>query len=352
MKERSYSQKGVWAGILLCVLAFLLCWFGLGLMFAAALIGIVYAMSDLTGAALASASVLLGTITRFGLNATPLTLILCILPGWLYVVLLRRDLPCVKAMRIAFAAGCAMLLASACILRLLIHGDVIDAMIAQTQQWFAALPLEVRLQVLANLRGFQGASTINGFQAMGLLLQQQTIMDAALSQLGRWLHLFMPAVMTVGALLMALWGYCVPLYIMTGAGSSRKHPAKPLASWRLPLDALAAAPLLSLVCRVLYGSGLEIGADSAFYVFWDLTSILYAIQGLSAIGRSLRRSKTSRTRKNFTYVSLIVLAHIMPQALTILCAIGASSAVFGSQGMLRRLSQKDQQFHDKGDGEK
>lgn len=142
----------------------------------------------------------------------------------------------------------------------------------------------------------------------------------------------LPGLLFSGALITAL--LCAPL-LAVGRGAD----CRPFREWALPVSTTGGLLLILLVSFALSEMGVQ-GADVAFQAVFDIAIVGFCVQGLASFARRLHQGGKGPGMQRSMVAVLAVLACF--GASLYLAIYGCASALFGSRGAIKQLSQKNQ----------
>ena len=201
-------------------------------------------------------------------------------------------------------------------------GDAIARVLDLLPQSLRTLPTEFLDQLIASLPE-QIASGMTAESFIGFF-------DEAVAQLKPVYQSNLPGLLFGGALVSAL--ICAPAMAV-----ARGADCAPIRDWALPASTTGGLLLILLVSFVLSEAGMQ-GADVALQAVLDIVVIAFCVQALSSFARRLHLSGKSIGMQSGVLAVLAVLAWF--GASLYLALYGCASALFGSRGALKQLSQK------------
>lgn len=192
------------------------------------------------------------------------------------------------------------------------------------QESLRTLPAESLNRLLASLPAeFASGMTVEGFIEN---------LERAVEQLVPLYQHNLPGLLFGGAMITAL--LCAPL-LAVGRGADYR----PFREWALPASATGGLLLILLVSFALNEVGVQ-GAEVAFQAVFDIVIVAFCVQGLASFARRLHQGGKSTGMQHGVVALLAVLAWF--GASLYLALYGCASALFGSRGALKLLSQRNQ----------
>ncbi len=280
-----------------------------------------------TIAHLAAAGVLLGE------HFLLMLLVSGTLPALLCMRMIALKRPFFEQMKLGVAAFLGGMLLAVTVAYLSFGGNMIERMADALKAQFALMPDAfftpfVDMINSALSTGIPGVKmmTVQSYRAQisGILdlmseLYQQTLPGALLSG----------AALT--GVLSVLWGNWLQARRGLATNESYVGPTR----WFLPRNVTLGLTLMWVAAFVLSQTGYAQG-ETVYYTVYSLASLAFFIQALGALDRFFFRRGTPDGRRRALLVIALILGLLFRFINTLLFAIGAGSALFGSHGAFRR----------------
>lgn len=236
--------------------------------------------------------------------------------------------PFFEQLRIAVAAFMLGILLAVGLLYLSFGGNAIvralEMLPQLMQESMRALPTESLNRLLASLPAeFASGMTVESFIDN---------LERAIAQLAPLYQHNLPGLLFGGALITAL--LCTPL-LAVGRGAD----CRPFREWALSASTTGGLLLILLVSFVLSETKVQ-GAEVAFQAVFDIAVVAFCVQGLASFARRLHQGGKGVGMQRGLVAVLAVLAWF--GASLYLALYGCASALFGSRGAIKQLSQKNQ----------
>ena len=273
-------------------------------------------------------------------------LLMFVAPGIFMIALAKRKLPFAKGLTIAIGAQLIGIAATMAMLHLRVGGDLIAAGLNWLRDALAELPGAVVGQslIMMGRYGLFGADTGIDFQRIFLTAtEQKQLLDLLFSLLDQSFRLELVSMLLCSGVATGLIGYSIGARRIYNRRDLRPYLSDMqaaasylrLSAWRLRPDMIIGLPAIAIICRIAYSMGMA-GMDAAFRAMLNLTYLAFAVQGLSAIARRMRFSPYGKRRRYALFIFLILLAR------TLLTVIGIYSALFGSEGLISKRIEQEQ----------
>lgn len=228
-----------------------------------------------------------------------------------------------------------------------VRGSLIDALVHALRASVEALPGDL----LGTVLGIWGQTGLFGPNAAGIdftraltAVERVQVLDGFARTLTALLQMsFVSMLLTSGALTGAV------SYLLAARVAHRRalvpsvdyrHPR----GWRLTPGLIIGPPACALACAIAHRLGLR-GADAAARAFFDLSGLLFLVQGIGAADRRLHEVRVPKRYRTFTLVLLtLVGAYFLRIA-------GVFSALVGSKGLVTQYIKRHAGRNGKGDGD-
>ncbi len=193
-------------------------------------------------------------------------------------------------------------------------------------------PLVEAVNSALSMSGVQtaGRVTVESYRS-----QISGVLDLMQQTYGRTL----PGTLLSGALLSGaastLWGN----WTQARRGLATNESFAGMSRWYLPSRVTVGALALCAIGFVMARSDYSSGATVYVTVF-HLSAALFGIQAVAAMDRRMLEAGRSLGRRRTLLTILVIGALLIQMLSTFLFIVGASSALFGSHGVIRRWKQK------------
>lgn len=207
--------------------------------------------------------------------------------------------------------------------------NLIGQVIRTLEEQIASIPEEFFRTVLA----------YSGLDASGYSMTElRSLYTGILGQMEKYYVYFLPGRLLSGAALTSVLGVLWGNWLMARRGDATAQSYISLENWRLPAKVSIGALALLLVSFLMAGSGFSMGG-TAFYTVYDLATLAFAIQTAASLCRRMKQGGF-RPGARITLTCLIVLLPLALNAGFLLCIYGVASALFGSEGLIRKAIER------------
>ena len=261
------------------------------------------------------------------------------LPALACIRLIALKRPFFEQLRLDLAAHLLGMLAAVTVAYLSFGGNMIDRMADALKRQFDLMPDSFFTPFVDMVNS---ALSTGGFPDVSAMT-----VESYRAQIGGFLSLMsevyqqsLPGALLSGAaltgVLSALWGNW--LRARRGLATSESYIGP--AQWFLPRNVTLGLTLMWLAAYILSETRYAQG-ETVYYTVFSLASLAFFIQALAAIDRFLFRRGAQDARRRRLVTLALALGILFRFVNTILFAIGAGSALFGSHGAIRRPPQRD-----------
>lgn len=214
-------------------------------------------------------------------------------------------------------------------------GRLMDALGSQ----FDRMPDSFFVPIVEALNSALSGAEFAGFGTM-TVARYRSMLTAVLEVARQTYQAALPGALLSGAALSGVLSVTWGSWLLARRGLATNESYQPLCRWFLPHDLTFGLTLIWVVAYVLAQTGYASG-DSVYTTAYDLVSLAFYIQALSAIDRFMRR----RGAKNGGRHALVMVAAVLGLTVRIvglaMFIIGALSALFGSHGSIRAARNRD-----------
>ena len=300
----------------------------------------LWARAGMIPAGLMIAATAASAFWLMGLQVALMLLLAACLPAAAVMALAARREPFFRQLKTAIIAYAAGLVAATLIAYAVFGGGMVARFVNLLRAEYdrmpdaAMQPLVEWINAMLAVRGGEGLApmTVEGFRAQlnGVLdLMQRTYAQA------------LPGALISGAVLS---GMLTPLWCnwtMARQGLATNESFVGMSGWYLPPRITFGALTLWLAGMILMYGGYASGA-TVYLTIGQVTGAIFAVQALCALDRRMLRADRNLGRRRALIGLLAVLALLFRSLGTVLCYIGAASALFGSHGAVSMWMKKRQ----------
>lgn len=252
----------------------------------------------------------------------------------LRLIALKR--PFFDQMKIAVAVYLVGMLSAVTVAWLSFGGNMIERMAEALKAQFDQMPDAFFAPFVEMINSAISSGGIPGVQAMTV--------DGYRAQVVGFLNLMsevyqqsLPGALLSGAaltgVLSVLWGNWICARRGLATSESYIGPTR----WFLPRNVTLGMTLMWVAAYILSQTGYAQG-ETVYYTVYSLATLAFFIQALGAVDRFFFRRGMPDGRRRTLLVITLLLGIFFQLFNTILFAIGAGSALFGSHGAIRRVS--------------
>ncbi len=294
-------------------------------------------------AALLYAAALGSTLYMIGAVGVPLLLLAAILPALLTSRGAMQKQPFFRQLNQGVAAYALGLVAAMLAAYAAFGGGMIARFMDVLRVEFARMP-DAALQPFAD--AVNSALALSGSRGTGAFTVQmyREQLSGILDLMQQTYAQLLPGTLLSGALLSGvlsvLWGN----WTMARRGMATNESFIGISRWFLPSQVTLGALALWAAGFLLANSAYKAGA-TVYATVAQLAGSVFAIQALCAVDRRLLAGGGSAGRRKALITVLAVLALIFKGLGSLLCALGAISALFGSHGAVRMWMNRRQNDH-------
>lgn len=260
------------------------------------------------------------------------------LPALVCIRRISLKRPFFDQMKIGVAACLLGMLAAVSVAFFSYGGNMIERIAEALKRQFDLMPDSFFTPFVDMVNSALSTGGFPGIQAMTV--------EGYREQIGGFLNLMsevyqesLPGALLSGAaltgVLSVLWGN----WLRARRGLATNESYIPLNQWFLPRNVTLGITLMWLVAYILSETSYAQG-QTVYYTVFSLASLAFFIQALAAIDRFFFRRGAPDGRRRRLVVLMLILGLVFRLINTILFAIGAGSALFGSHGAIRRPAPK------------
>ena len=254
-------------------------------------------------------------------------------PALLCMRMIALKRPFFEQMKLGVAAFLGGMLLAVTIAYLSFGGNMIERMADTLKAQFALMP-DAFFAPFVDM--------INSAMSTGIPGVGKMTVQSYRAQIGGILDLMsevyqqsLPGALLSGAaltgVLSVLWGNWLQARHGLATNESYVGPTR----WFLPRNVTLGLTLMWVAAFILSQTGYAQG-ETVYYTVYSLASLAFFIQALGAVDRFFFRRGTPDGRRRALLVIALVLGLLFRFINTLLFAIGAGSALFGSHGAFRR----------------
>lgn len=230
---------------------------------------------------------------------------------------------------------------------LAVRGNLIDALVGALRASMEALPEDL----LGSVLGLWGQMGLFGMGAVGIdftgvltAAERVQVLDALARTMTALLQQSFASMLLTNGVLTGAVSYLLAARIAHRRALVPSVDYRYPRGWRLTPGLIVGPPACALACAIAHWLGLD-GADAAGWAFFDLSGLLFLVQGIGAADRRLHEGRVPKRYRTFTLVMLALVGSYF------LRIAGIFSALVGSQGLVTQYIKRHTGRNGKGDGD-
>ncbi|MGI6172538.1 MAG: DUF2232 domain-containing protein [Christensenellales bacterium] len=238
-----------------------------------------------------------------------------ILPAWGSIYILHRRPPFFKGLFASVAVQCAFTALGVVVLWTATGKNVAD------------LAADILVGFYKSQDAQMQQITFAMFRRFGIAVTKDNI-SAFLDTIRLALRIALPTLLMTLSVSTGLLTYALPCRILVRRGEEPQVDIVHLSKWRLPKHMVLGIPAIFFASLLLGQMGVA-AAGSTASVLFSLGRLMFAVQGIAAVDRAMKRAHLPDTRRTLMIVLLLAftLDNVLPIA-------GIFSALFGSEGII------------------
>ena len=279
--------------------------------------------------------------TTVALLGTPFLLMMLAagtVPALVSIRLITQKTPFFDQMKAMIGVCLGGMLLAVSIAYINFGGNMIERMADVLRKQFDMMPDAFFLPFVEMVNSAIGSAGLPGMKVM-TVADYRAQMVGVLNLMSEIYQNSLPGALLSGAaltgVLSALWGN----WLMARRGLATNESYIDPVEWFLPRSVTLGLTLTWVVAFILAQTEYPQG-ETVYYTVFSLASLAFFIQALGAVDRFFFKRGMPDSRRRTMLVLTLILGLLFRLFNTMLFAIGACSALFGSHGAVRRPPQR------------
>lgn len=255
-------------------------------------------------------------------------------PALVCIRQIAQKRPFFDQMKLGIAAHLGGMLIAVTIAYMSFGGNMIDRMADALKRQFDLMPDAFFTPFVDMINSALSAGSVPGMGAMTV--------EGYRAQIGGFLNLMsevyqqsLPGALLSGAALTGVLSVAWGNWLRARRGLATNESYVGPTRWFLPRNVTLGVTLMWVATYILSQTGYARG-ETVYYTVYSLASLVFFVQALGAVDRFFFRRGAADGRRRTLVILALVLGTIIPLFNTIMFAIGAGSALFGSHGAFKR----------------
>lgn len=260
------------------------------------------------------------------------------IPALVCIRLIARKTPFFDQMKVMIGVCLGGMLLAVTIAYICFGGNMIQRMAEVLRKQFDMMPDAYFLPFVEMINAAIGSASLPGIKVMTIADYRAQVVGV-LNLMSEIYQNSLPGALLSGAaltgVLSTLWGNWLTARRGLATNESYISPLE----WFLPKNVTLGLTLTWVAAFILAQTEYAQG-ETVYYTVFSLASLAFFIQALGAVDRFFFRRGMPDGRRRFMLVLTLILGMLFRLFNTMLFAIGACSALFGSHGAVRRPPQR------------